>query len=314
MFSEVTKQRLDESHQRQPRVNDPKRQRTRFQIIAAFGSCRDLCSLGCRSPKFRKHVIKPKASTKPSAFTSYNRKAPRLNHIYRNKNMTIGVLFPPRLRTSLVDEVPYDPAEVDTTLLNLFPAAPLQKSSSCPARDNVQMPRRHRRNVSFHNEVTVVEVERVPKSETKGVWWSFRDMDRFRLEASRSQQRRKRGMSRSKQSQKHARKVLVQQCASEELDGIPSDPATLGMIASDSSKKSREIAHRSAQKLEQEVLKEYGHQRNNSITSSNNSITTPMPLRAVHKSRNMVADYYWGAVVDAFTDTVTCGIGSKVAC
>lgn len=228
--------------------------------------------------------------------------------------MTVGVILPPRLRTSLADEELYDPAEVDKSLLNLFPSNPLQKSSSCPTCDN-QKPRRHRRNVSFHNEVTVVEVERVPKSETQGVWWSFREMDRFRLEASQSLQRRKRGISRSKQSQKHARKVLIQQCASEELDGIPSDPNTLGMIASDSSKKSREIAYKAAQKLEQEVLKEYGHQRNNSITSSaNSSITAPMPLRVVQQSRNIVADYYWGAVVDAFTDTVTCGIGSKVAC
>jgi hypothetical protein len=138
-------------------------------------------------------------------------------------------------------------------------------------------------------------------------------MDRFRLEASQSQQRRKRGMSRSKQSQRHARKVLVQQCASEELDGIPSDPNTLGMIASDSSKRSREIAYKTAQKLEQEVAKEYGHQRNNSIGSTN-SITTSLPIKVVQQSRGLVADYYWGAVVDAFTDTVTCGIGSKVAC
>lgn len=226
--------------------------------------------------------------------------------------MTIGLIYPPRLRTSLQDHIPCDPAEISTfqSSGNHFPVNELQKSSSLPTRkcSHSGNRRRHRRNVSFHNQVTVVEVERVPKSESTEVWYTFGEMDQFRSEAAESKERRRMGRKRCARSSSHARKVLVQQCVSEELDGIPSDPKTLSIIACNSSKKARELAYRSAQKLEEEIEKEvYSHERSNSLTSELPSIT----MQAVDDRR--ISNFYWGAVVDAFTDTVTCGMASKVA-
>jgi hypothetical protein len=155
----------------------------------------------------------------------------------------------------------------------------------------------------------VVEVERVPKSDSTEVWWTFGEMIQFRSEASKSKESRRRGVKRSARSTSHAQTVLVQQCASEELDGIPTDPKTLSMIASDSSRKARESAYKLAQKLEKEVEEEvYCHERRNSI------ISELPPSKPIRKENRMVANFHWGAVVDAFTDTVTCGIASKVAC
>lgn len=226
--------------------------------------------------------------------------------------MTMGLIYPPRLRTSLQYDVPCDPAEINTfqSSGNRLPVNELQKSSSLPTRkcSHSGNRRRHRRNVSFHNEVTVVEVERVPKSESTGVWYTFGEMDQFRSEAAKSKERRRTGMKRSARSSSHAKKVLVQQCVSEELDGIPSDPKVLSIIACNSSQKARECAHRSAQKLEKEIKKEsYSYERPIYLTSELPSIN----MQAVDGRR--ISNFYWGAVVDAFTDTVTCGMASKVA-
>lgn len=222
--------------------------------------------------------------------------------------MTVGLIYPPRLRTSRDDSIPCDPAEFNTN--NYLIVNDFQKSSSLPTRKAPRTSnKRHRRNVSFHNQVTVVEVERVPKSESKEVWWTFGEMDQFRSEAARSKERRRSGMKRCARTSNHTRKVLIQQCASEELDGIPSDPKILSIIACDSSKKARESAHRIAKKIEKEVESDvYLHERSNSFLSAQ------VPMEIVTEDRRLqgMSPFRWGAVVDAFTDTVTCGIASKV--
>lgn len=130
-------------------------------------------------------------------------------------------------------------------------------------------------------------------------------MDKFRSEASKSKERRRVGMKRCARTSSHARKVLVQQSASEQLDGIPTDPKILSMIACDSSRKARESAYRNAKKLQEEIEKEvYSHQRSNSLTMAQ------VPLPVIVDNRK-ISDFHWGAVVDAFTDTVTCGMALR---
>jgi hypothetical protein len=225
--------------------------------------------------------------------------------------MTMALIHPPRLRTTHDDAIALNFNNVEVfQKSSFFPSNELYNSSFFSTRKSSHhCNKRRRRNVSFHSLVTVVEVERVSKSESTGVWWTFGEMDRFRSEAGRSKERRRRGMKRSARSTSHVRKVLVQQCASEELDGVASDPKLLSLIASDSSRKARECAYLSAQKLEKEIEKEvYSDERSNSIVSP---LPLSIPVRSVDDRR--IKDFYWGAVVDAFTETVICGMVPKVA-
>ncbi|KAG7352621.1 hypothetical protein IV203_008669 [Nitzschia inconspicua] len=132
-------------------------------------------------------------------------------------------------------------------------------------------------------------------------------MDQFRSEAAKCKERRKISTKRSARTNSHIRTILGQQTASQELDGIQTDPKMLSTIACESSKKARESAHRIARKLEQEIEQEvYVHERSKPLLSAK----IPVAMDIDHRRR--IPDFHWGAVVDAFTDTVTCGISSNV--
>jgi len=220
--------------------------------------------------------------------------------------MTMGIMYPPRLRSGIHHmsaprvSRPCDPAEVDTFTSKRRKKSSDNRKESRSSKSN----RRGSKKVFFLNKVTVLEVERVPKNEAKGVWWTTTEMERFRAEASKSKERRRRGIKRSANASGHSQKILLQQRASEELDGIQSDPEFLATVATQSSKKCRETAFKIADELQKEIENE---------VYSNLRKTLPILLRpknTIAKEKPTIVDFYWGAVFETFADTISCGISS----
>jgi hypothetical protein len=228
--------------------------------------------------------------------------------------MTIGIIRPPFLRRA-GERLIYDPAEVEKTSginnYNQFSSKRNRHSSISKAVDRSRTPFSVRKEVSFFNQVTVVEVERVFKKESRNVWYTMNEMDQFRSDASKDKERRRIVMKRSANSAGHIRRILLQQRASQELDGAPTDPEYLSMIATDSSKKSRRDAHTLAEQLAKEIEVEVYSQVRATLPRGIFSQTSPSPLSKRSRVEDgQVTDFYWGAVFDAFTDTMSCGIPS----
>lgn len=154
------------------------------------------------------------------------------------------------------------------------------------------------RKVEFHGQVVVFEVDRVVEEDQRLVWWSLQQMDRFRQEAAKfakSDKRSKFGIRRSARGLNHIRRVLLQQDASEELDGV-ADAQYLAKVAAESSKKSRDSALRGGLKVEKEV-EEF-------------SLLHPKMMMSEQMSMCLsprVADYYLSNFFSAMTETLYCG-------
>jgi hypothetical protein len=167
-----------------------------------------------------------------------------------------------------------------------------------------------KKNVSFHRHVMVIEVERVQNKDVTEVWWTSKEMDKFRSDASKCKDRRRIGMRRSARASSHSRKILLQQRASEELDGMPSDPKYLAKISAESSSRSKEVAYKTAKTLEREVQSENQDLRfQQRIIQYQKPPSIPSCYDVVDERQ--VADFYWGGIFEAFTETVTCGIVSR---
>lgn len=229
--------------------------------------------------------------------------------------MTISIIHPPFLRRGSWQTKSYDPAEIDNNnrVTSKSKRNRNSKKSRAVARSRSALTKK--KEVSFFNQVTVVEVERVYKKESGDVWYTASEMDRFRSEASKEKERRRVGVKRSANSTGHTRRILLQQRASQELDGQPTDPEYLCMISSDSSEKPRRDALNLAQQLAQEIELEIYSQFRASLSlpkSKTSPTSSPIPKRSrvTEERTRTVSDFYWGAVFDVFTDTVTCGINS----
>jgi hypothetical protein len=229
--------------------------------------------------------------------------------------MTISIINPPFLRRASWQTKSYDPAEIDNKnqLISKSKRNRHSKKSKATARSRSAFT--GKKEVSFLNQVIVIEVERVCKKEAGDVWYTGSEMDRFRSDASKEKERRRVGMKRSANSTGHTRRILLQQRASQELDGQPTDPEYLRIIASNSSEKPRCNALNFAQQLAQEIELEVYSELRASLLSSHSKTSpssSPIPKRSrVSEERTRtVTDFYWGSVFDVFTDTVTCGINS----
>ena len=237
-----------------------------------------------------------------------------------NKNMTMSIINPPFLRRGVNSgerRSHCDPAEIKNKN-NRSTSKRNRHSKKARASARLRSTCIDKKEVSFLNQVTVIEVERVWKKESGDVWYTVNEMDRFRCEASKEKERRRLGVKRSSNSTGHIRRILLQQRASQELDGQPTDPEYLCMIASDSSEKPRRDALNLAQQLAEEVQSEVYSEFETSLLPSSKSKTSPTSSPLTKRSRvssqeksRTVTDFYWGAVFDVFTD-VTCGINSTI--
>lgn len=111
------------------------------------------------------------------------------------------------------------------------------------------------RHVEFCGQVLCIEVDRIDRLCRNDVWWTLREMERFRYEAARCKDRKSSsqfGIRRSSRCANHIRRVLLQQDTSEVLDGCV-DEEYLANISAESSSKSRDAAYRAALRVEAEV-------------------------------------------------------------
>jgi hypothetical protein len=147
---------------------------------------------------------------------------------------------------------------------------------------------RESRHIHFHEQVLVVEIDRVDQSHQNDVWWTLKEMERFRYEASRCKDRRSKfGIRRSTRCVNHIRRILLQQDAGEELDGTVDDEY-LAMISTESSKKSRESAYRAGLQIEEEVEQQ-------SIINSKMMNSLPDNMTSLCLVSPRMADYYIGS-------------------
>lgn len=150
------------------------------------------------------------------------------------------------------------------------------------------------KTVTFYQEVLVIEFDRVDRRGAKDVWWTMREMEGFRHDANTSKCKYRRfGVKKSARCQNHIRRLIFQQNASAEMDGI-TDPMYLATISLESSRRSRELAIQSARKMEKEVEDDLClHSRiSNTVCFGPN---------------RWIADYYLGTVFETISDSVSCG-------
>mmetsp|Transcript_19536 Transcript_19536/g.47160 ORF Transcript_19536/g.47160 Transcript_19536/m.47160 type:complete len:344 (+) Transcript_19536:235-1266(+) len=140
----------------------------------------------------------------------------------------------------------------------------------------------HPRNVDFFGQVLCIEIDRIGRDHHKNVWWTLREMEKFRYDAARCKDRKAQfGIRRSSRCVNHTRRVLLQQDTNEMLDGAVDDEY-LANISAESSQKSRDAAYQVALRVEEEVEQE-------SIVSPSSQISTN------DDSPMFMADYYIGS-------------------
>jgi hypothetical protein len=150
------------------------------------------------------------------------------------------------------------------------------------------------RTVTFHHEVMVLEFDRVDDQDANDVWWRQHEMEGFRYDATITKCKYRRfGLKKSSRTRNHTRRIIFQQNASAEMDGM-SDPKYLAMFSLESSKKSKEVAILSALKMEKEVEGEL-------------CLHSKISNTVCFGQNRWMADYYLGTVFDTLSDTVSCG-------
>mmetsp|Transcript_19535 Transcript_19535/g.47157 ORF Transcript_19535/g.47157 Transcript_19535/m.47157 type:complete len:175 (+) Transcript_19535:481-1005(+) len=134
----------------------------------------------------------------------------------------------------------------------------------------------------FFGQVLCIEIDRIGRDHHKNVWWTLREMEKFRYDAARCKDRKAQfGIRRSSRCVNHTRRVLLQQDTNEMLDGAVDDEY-LANISAESSQKSRDAAYQVALRVEEEVEQE-------SIVSPSSQISTN------DDSPMFMADYYIGS-------------------
>ncbi len=153
----------------------------------------------------------------------------------------------------------------------------------------------HRRSVSFQEQMTVRLCKQIPKTYSKDLWYASKDLLSFRTETVQIKELALKAKLKSVRSRNHTRRVLLQYRTDKANIKMSSSRAmvnrsenNLNNVSKISSQKATELAIKTAELLELEVVKD------------RKSYYPELASACFGAGQQWAFDYYLGTMIDSF--------------
>lgn len=167
----------------------------------------------------------------------------------------------------------------------------MKRQNKTPSKQKLAFSRQKRsRKVTFDTNLTLAQVRKIPKAYAQDVWYTAHDVDRFRSRMFESREFSLKNKMKSARCRNHMRRVLFQHRISRDTGGKTerhrdsnTEILALSSVSMRSSEKPKEVAFRSAIRLQREIIAD---------------ALEPVSSACLAPSSRWSFDYYLGTMID----------------